>query len=98
MIDHIFQNYEIWEWYRTPSLGLNVVSSQIDLSVGHQSITVNHMYLYQLYSRPWRVAERLDLHKMFSWLEKLIPHNVLASDYLTDCHQALFFQQDTRVY
>jgi len=22
-----------------------------------------------------------------------IPHNVLASDYLTDCHQALFFQQ-----
>jgi len=25
----------------------------------------------------------------------VIPHNVLASDYLTDCHQALFFQQDT---
>jgi len=28
----------------------------------------------------------------------VIPHNVLASDYLTDCHQALFFQQDTLVY
>jgi len=27
-----------------------------------------------------------------------IPHNVLASDYLTDCHQALFFQQDTLAY
>jgi len=24
-----------------------------------------------------------------------IPHN--ASDYLTDCHQALFFQQDTKL-
>ena len=28
----------------------------------------------------------------------VIPHNVLASDYLTDCHQAPFFQQDTLVY
>jgi len=28
----------------------------------------------------------------------VIPHNVLASDYLTDCHQALFFQQDTPVF
>jgi len=26
-----------------------------------------------------------------------IPHNVLASDSLTDCHQALFFQQDALV-
>ena len=28
----------------------------------------------------------------------VIPHNVLASDFLTGCHQALFFQQDTLVY
>jgi len=24
-------------------------------------------------------------------VNSVIPHNVLASDYLTDCHQALFF-------
>jgi len=28
-------------------------------------------------------------------VNSVIPHNVLASDYLTDCHLALFFQQDT---
>jgi len=26
-------------------------------------------------------------------MNSVILHNVLASDYLTDCHQALFFQQ-----
>jgi len=31
-------------------------------------------------------------------VNSVIPHNVLASDYLTDCHQALFFQQGTLVY
>ena len=31
-------------------------------------------------------------------MNSVIPHNVLASDYLTDCHHALFFQQDTLVY
>jgi len=31
-------------------------------------------------------------------IEKFHIHNVLASEYLTDCHQALFFQQDTLVY
>jgi len=31
-------------------------------------------------------------------MNSVIPHNVLASDYLTGCHQALFFQQDTLVY
>ena len=28
----------------------------------------------------------------------VILHNVLASDYLTDCHHALFFQQHALVY
>ena len=31
-------------------------------------------------------------------MNSMIPHNVLASDYLTDCQQALFFQEDTLVY
>jgi len=31
-------------------------------------------------------------------VNSVIPHNVLASDDLTDCHQALFFQQDALVY
>jgi len=30
-------------------------------------------------------------------MNPVIPHKVLASDYLTDCHQALFFQEDTLV-
>ena len=36
-------------------------------------------------------------HKKYN-ANSAIPQNVLASDYLTDCHQALFFQQDTLVY
>jgi len=28
----------------------------------------------------------------------VIPHNVLDSDYLTDCHQDLFFHQDTLLH
>jgi len=31
-------------------------------------------------------------------VNSVIPHNVLASDSLTDYHQDLFFQQDTLVY
>jgi len=31
-------------------------------------------------------------------VNSVIPHNVLPSDYLTDCHQALFFQQDSILY
>jgi len=38
------------------------------------------------------------LHQEKYNVNSVIPHNVLASDYLTDCHQALFFQQDTLVY
>jgi len=38
------------------------------------------------------------LKNRFLLLLLKIPHNVFASDYLTDCHQALFFQQDTLVY
>ena len=30
-------------------------------------------------------------------VNSVIPQNALASEYLTDCHQALFFQQDTLV-
>jgi len=28
----------------------------------------------------------------------VISHNVVACDYRTDCHQALFFKQDTLVF
>jgi len=31
-------------------------------------------------------------------LNSVISHNVVASDYLADCHQALLFQHDTLVF
>jgi len=42
--------------------------------------------------------DAIKLHQAKYNANSVIPHNVLASDYLTDCHQALFFQQDTLVY
>jgi len=42
--------------------------------------------------------DSIKLHQEKYNVNSVIPHNVLASDYLTDCHQALFFQQDTLVY
>ena len=42
--------------------------------------------------------DAIKLHQEKYNANSVIPHNVLASDYLTDCHQALFFQQDTLVY
>jgi len=42
--------------------------------------------------------DTIKLHQEKYNVNSVIPHNVLASDYLTDCHQALFFQQDTLVY
>ena len=41
--------------------------------------------------------DAIKLHQEKFHANSVIPHNVLASDYLTDCHQALFFQQDTLV-
>ena len=40
----------------------------------------------------------IKIHQEKYNVNSVIPHNVLASDYLTDYHQALFFQQDTLVY
>jgi len=40
----------------------------------------------------------IKLHQKKYNVNSVIPYNVLASDYLTDCHQALFFQQDTLIY
>ena len=42
--------------------------------------------------------EAIELHQEKYNVNSVIPHNVLASDYLTYCHQALLFQQDTLVY
>jgi len=42
--------------------------------------------------------DAIKLHQEKYNANSVIPHIVLASDYLTDCHQALFFQQDTLVY
>ena len=42
--------------------------------------------------------DAIKLHQEKYNANSVIPHNVLASGYLTDCHQALFFQQDTLVY
>ena len=42
--------------------------------------------------------DAIKLHQEKYNVNSVIPHNVLASDYLTDCNQALFFQQDTLVY
>ena len=39
--------------------------------------------------------DAIKLHQEKYNANSVIPHNVLASDFLTDCHQALFFQQDT---
>ena len=35
----------------------------------------------------------IKLHQEKYNANSVIPHSVLASDYLADCHQALFFQQ-----
>jgi len=43
-------------------------------------------------------TDAIKLHQEKYNANSVIPHNVLASDYLTDCHQTLFFQQDTLVY
>jgi len=42
--------------------------------------------------------DAIKLHQEKYNVNSVIPHNVLAPDFLTDCHQALFFQQDTLVY
>jgi len=42
--------------------------------------------------------DAIKLHQEKYNVNSVIPHNVLASDYLTDYNQALFFQQDTLVY
>ena len=42
--------------------------------------------------------DAIKLHQEKYNVNSVIPHNVLASDYLTDCHQALFFQQDNLVH
>ena len=42
-----------------------------------------------------QARDAIKLHQKKYNANSVIPHNVLASDYLTDCHQALFFQQDT---
>jgi len=43
-------------------------------------------------------SDAIKLHQEKYDVNSVIPYNVLASDHLTDCHQALFFQQDTLVY
>jgi len=42
--------------------------------------------------------DAIKLHQEEYNANLVIPHNVLASDSLADCHQALFFQQDILVY
>jgi len=42
--------------------------------------------------------DAIKLHQEKYNVNSVIPHFVPASDFLTDCHQALFFQQDTLVY
>jgi len=42
--------------------------------------------------------DAIKLHQEKYNVNSVIPHHTLASDYLKDCHQALFFQQDTLVY
>ena len=41
--------------------------------------------------------DAIKLHQEKYNVNSVIPPDVLASDYLTDRHQALFFQQDTLV-
>ena len=42
--------------------------------------------------------DAIRLHQEKYNVNSVILHNVLASDYLTDCHQALFFRQDTLLF
>jgi len=39
-----------------------------------------------------------DIIKLHHNMYSVISHSVVASEYLTDCHPALFFQQDTLVF
>ena len=48
-------------------------------------------------NRRLKSRDAIKLHQEKYNANSVIPHNVLASDHLTDCHQALFFQQDTLV-
>jgi len=42
--------------------------------------------------------DAIKLHQEKYNVNSVILHNVLPTDSLTDCHQALFFQRDTLVY
>jgi len=60
------------------------------------------VFLNTLVATSWNAfagdIDAIKLHQEKYNANSVIPHNILASDYLTDCHQALLFQQDTLVY
>jgi len=70
-------------------------------------VFLNKVFLNTLVATSWNAfagdipvksRDATKLHQEKYNANSVIPHNVLASDYLTDCHQALFFQQDTIIY
>jgi len=72
---------------------------------GHQCIKL--VYLNALVATSWKAfagdifvksRDAIKLHQEKYNVNSVISHIVLASEYLTHCHQALFFQQDTLVY
>jgi len=93
------------EWKKVPRfiIVLHLIS-KIDAERGTSMYKV---FLNALVATQWNVfagdivvksRNAIKLHQEKYSVNSVIPHNVLASDYLTDCHQALFFQQDTLVY
>jgi len=64
------------------------------------------MHFHFIYTRKFKILGQGTAVHLYCVFEKkkkynvnsVTPHNVLASDYLTDCHQSLFFQQNTLVY
>jgi len=87
---------------------LNVVFKMRDhFGDAERGTSMYKVFLNNLVATSWNAfagdiavksRDAIKLHQEKYNANSVIPHNVLASDYLTDCHQALFFQQDTLVY
>ena len=86
---------------RSVGVAASVVSDATNVT-GKTTSYVNQiiLMLLKIFAGDIAVKSRdaIKLHQEKYNANSVIPHNVLASDYLTDYHQALFFQQDTLVY
>jgi len=77
------------------------------VSLKNYSLPGMQVFLNTLVATSWNAfasdivvksRDAIKLHQEKYNANSVIPNDILASDYLTDCHQALFFQQDTLVH